>query len=884
MNIARHMLIPTLLASIFCSASLAYAEATTPPAPLLCPVVDTRPFLRLQQNQETITAPQTAEERQRRLQQLTSGEASRRYAAIIALAFTGDLGAFQQLLASKKASDIQTFALYYHNSDNTRCLAPEVETLIIHHLDDPAIARSLFAFFTKNFYRSRELFDALIAHRPHLIEVRAYPRFVRALTATNLPGIAQQMLAQATVFSASATLKLSSPVLETQKAYVTYFVRRRDASVLDYIATLLNTLHEQETTQLQSYAYAALTNMRADMYRALAQFPSARAAEISLKEVERLTRDPWRQGMTTLLTLLAKALDTPAATAVQRDRAVQHIADMLQTNPPLPGHQARHTKRPRHAPTDYQLRRHSYQILVTLNTRAATDVLLDDLHRVLALPDTDRPQALITRLLEILRSLPATTALDIPRLLQAAAKLEASSQRHNIPDILAQHPHPEAYAYLLSLLEQVVRPADDAPDKGRRAARRAYQRARRRTYAQALDLLLRYDTPAELSRTRQHIDRLYARDLLEAQRYVAASKRLNALLGDESAQYLAYRQKQRTRREEDTRRKQQQYIDGLRAKYHLGKHASPETIQRDIQALSTSGGARKIKRRLIFAGPNVLPAVHAALVHPNTSLKARVHLIDTLSAIGDPRSIRPIIEVVRTEPALYRSAMLALAKLPQTAESFAFASQQLEQPQDPKRQGGALIYFAFHRDQRARVWAQRFSSPAATSDLRAAAVYLTARLGDQNAKPTILELLQTQQKRSRRTLMLRALAEITSVDEFKTLTAQLAINQQTRDYRNTLVYVEFMQASGEDKTALAETLLTSRDVLYPSQGVRYLIVQNRMDVLGKYLTGAAVYHLPLDLAVMQSPKAALIVVEARRMGYRFEETAEGLRLLKRDDY
>ncbi len=883
MNIARHMLITTLLTSIFCSASRSYAEAATLPAPLLCPVVDTRPFLRLQQSQETITAPQTAEERQRRLQQLTSGEASRRYTAIIALAFAGDLGAFQQLLASKKASDIQTFALYYHNSDNTRCLAPEVETLIIHHLDDPAIARSLFAFFTKNFYRSRELFDALIAHRPHLIEVRAYPKFVRALTATNLPDIAPQILAQATAFSTSATLKLASPVLETQKAYVTYFVRRRDASVLDYIETLLNTLHKQETTQLQSYAYAALTNMRADMYRALAQFPSARAAEISLKEVERLTHDPWRRGMTTLLTLLAKALDTPAATAAQRDRAVQHIADMLQTNPPLPGHQARHTTRPRHAPTDYEMRQHSYQILVMLNTPAATDVLLDDLHRVLALPDAGRPQALLTRLLETLRSIPATTALDIPRLLQAAAKLDASSRFHYILDILAQHPHPEAYAYLLSLLEQVVHPKDDPTVKGLRADRRTHQRVRRRVYAQVLDLLLHYDTPAELSRTRQHIDQLHARDLLKTQRYVATSKRLNALLGDESAQYLAYREQQRIRREEDTRRKQQQYFDGLRAKYHLGKYATPETIRRDIQALSTSGGVRKIKRRLIVAGPDVLPAVHAALGRPDTSSQARFHLIDVLSAIGDPRSVRPIIEVVRAEPALYRSAMLALGKLPQTAEAFDFASQQLTQPQDPKRQSSALIYFAFHREQRAYTWAQQFSSPTTHPDVRAAAVYLAARLGDRGAKPIIIELLQTQQKQSQRTFMLRALAEIARVDEFKTLTAQLAINQQTRDYRSTLVYVEFMQASGEDKTAFAETLLTSRDALYPSQGARYLIAQNRMDVLGKYLTGAAVYHLPLDLAVMQSPKAALIVVEARRMGYRFEETAEGLRLLKRDD-
>jgi hypothetical protein len=202
--------------------------------------------------------------------------------------------------------------------------------------------------------------------------------------------------------------------------------------------------------------------------------------------------------------------------------------------------------------------------------------------------------------------------------------------------------------------------------------------------------------------------------------------------------------------------------------------------------------------------------------------------------------------------------------------------------QNPERQSAALMYFAFQRDQRATPWAAAYATPDRHPDIRAAALYLAARLGDQGAKSSILDLLRTAPKRSRRNLMLRALAELADVDEFKALAKQLGIHANTTDYRNLLLYVEFRKANGEDKIAPAEALLVSRDVLYPTRAARYLVAQKRIDVLAKYLSGAMVYHMPLDLAMLLSPKAALIVVEARRMGYRIEETADGLRLSKRD--
>lgn len=884
MNIARCVLITTLLTGAFCLPCITHAEPTPTrlPLPSLCPAAGMRPSVYLQQRQETIRAPQTAEERQARLQQLTSSDSSTRYAAIVAFAFAGDVDVFKHLLTTRNASDIHTFASNYRNSDNTLCLAPAVEGLIIRHLDNSAIARSLFAFFPKNLYRSRAFFDAIIAQQPNQRALLAFPRFVRALTATNLPGIALQILAHAITFSDAAPSKLASPVLETQNTYVTYFVRRRDASVLDYIETILNTMQRQDAVQLKSQAYAALTNMRSSMYRALAHFPSSRTSQICLKELERLTRKPWRQGMTTLLTLLGSALDTPDTTAAQRSQAVQTIADMLEANSPQSLRQRR-PPHPRYAPTDYEMRRDSYKLLVALNTRDAADVLLDDLLRVLTLPEADRPRELISRLLESLHRYPATTDIDIPRLLQAAAKLDARSQLHLVPDILAQHPHPAAYTYLLSLLERVLRTDGDPQGKTIVVDRRSSRRLLDNTYEHVLQLVMQYDATQELSRTRQQIDHLYTRGLLREQRYVAASKRLNDLLGDESAPYMAYREQQRVLREEEARHKRQQYIDDLRAKYNLGKYASPETLQRDIQALSASGDTRQTKRRLILAARSALPAVHAALVRPDTSLETRVHLLDILSAMGDPHSVRLIIQVARAEPRLYRSAFLALSKLPQTAESFDFAARYLTQSQDPEKQSRALVYFALHRDPRAHAWAEQYSAPHIHSDVRAAALYLAASLGDHSAKTAILELLHAAKKRSRRTLLLRALAELSSVAEFKAQAVQLALNQRAQDYQNILLYVAFIQASSADKkVAAAEALLDSRDTYYPRQAVRYLVTQNRMDVLTNYLTGAAVYHMPLDLAMMLSPKAALIVVEARRMGYRFEDTAAGLRLIESD--
>ena len=713
MNFLQWLLISLLLASASCFPSITRAATTLPSSPstLLCPRVSTPPAVRLKQLQETITAPQTAQEIEARRDQLTSRDASRRYAAIIALAFAGDLEVFKHLLATQNASDIRTFAWNYHNRDGSRCLAPQLEPLIIRHLGDPSMAKSLFAFFSKNLYRSQALFDALMAHQPALTDINAFPHFAQALTATNRPAIAAQVLAQATTFSAAATPQLASAVLDTQKTYVTYFARRRYIPALDYIATILNTLQALQTTQRKRYAQTAITNMRGSMYRAVAHFPSPDAAQIGLTELAQLTRSPWQPGMIALLTLLGDALNTQAATAAQRTQAAQLIAAMLEANPPPSLHSAP-PQRPRGVPTDYEMRRNSYQLLVAFNSRAAADVLLDDLQRVLALPDTERPQPLIVRLLDSLHRYPAMTDLDMPRFLQLATTLDALSQLSKVPDILAQRAHhPEAYTYLLSLLELVLRTDEDPRGKAIIADKKSYRRMLRKTYANILNLVMQYDSPQELSHTRQQIDHLYHLGILAERRYAAASERLNAILGDQSPQYAAYREEQDARRAEKTRRKQQQYFDELRAKHHIGKYASPDTIHRDLQTLSSSGNVKRIARQLIFTGPDVLPYAHAALADPAASLKTKTRLMDILSAIGDPRSVLPSIAVARTEPRLYRSVLLALSKLPQTAESFDFASQQLTQGQDSKRQSSALMYFAFHRDQRAHTWAAQYAFP-----------------------------------------------------------------------------------------------------------------------------------------------------------------------------
>lgn len=882
MNVFRRVLGTVLIVSACCSPCMTRAETTIPSAPAtaLCPRVGRRPAVRLQQLQETITAPQTIQEIEAWRNQLTSGDTSRRYPAIVALAFAGDLEVFKDLLAARNASDIHTFALSYHNSDGSRCLAAELEHLIIGHLGDPSTAKSLFGFFSKNLYHSQALFDALMANQPALTDIDAWPRFVQSLTATNLPGIAARILVQATTFSAAATRPLAASVLDTQKTYVTYFARRRYIPALDYIATLLNTLHVQQTTQHKRYAQTAITNMRSSIYRALAHFPSPHSARIALAELAPLTRNPWQPGMTTLLTQLGDALNAQDTTEAHRNRAAQHIAAMLAANLPLSSHLARQ-RRPRGVPSNYEVRRHSYRMLVAFNTRAAADVLLDDLQRVLALPHSERPQALLSPLLESLQRYPATTGLDMPRFLQMVTKLDEGSQLFNVPDILAQHPQPEAYAYLLSMLELVLRTTDVPRGKTIIADKKSYRRLLSNTYAHIFNLVMQYDAPQELARTRQHIDHLYYLGILPERRYVTASERINTILGDQSPQYVAYRQEQDARRAEDTRRKQQQYFDELRAKDHVGKYASPDTIKHKIQALSESGNVKQIARQLIVAGPAILPYAHAALAEPASSLRTKIRLLEILGVIGDTRSVLPVIAVARSEPRLYRNVLLALSKIPQTAESFDFASQQLTQHQDPMRQSSALMYVALHRDRRARAWAVQYASPDTHPDVGAAALYLAASLGEQGAKSLILEMLRTPQKRSRHSLMLRALAELAGVDEFKTLTTQLAINQNEQDYRNLLRYVEFRQATGDDKIAPAEAMLVSRDLFYPTRAARYLIMQKRMDVLAKYLTGVMVYHLPLDLAVMQSSRAAMIVAEARRMGYRIEETAEGLRLIKR---
>jgi hypothetical protein len=218
--------------------------------------------------------------------------------------------------------------------------------------------------------------------------------------------------------------------------------------------------------------------------------------------------------------------------------------------------------------------------------------------------------------------------------------------------------------------------------------------------------------------------------------------------------------------------------------------------------------------------------------------------------------------------------------MPMTKESFDFASAQLTENSSVNAQRSALVYFALHRDQRALKWAKKYSSTDASNDLYLAAVFLLARLGEPDAKGLILESLKREQKLSDLETLLRALAEVTTPEEFARHTGNMNLDENSKWYKTAERITEFRNSEGKRKAVFAERLLTSNIHWDIREAARYLIREDETEILQRQLLQDPRVELPIVMEAMQHRAGRTIYLEARKMGYRIEETPEGIRLIR----
>jgi HEAT repeat protein len=289
----------------------------------------------------------------------------------------------------------------------------------------------------------------------------------------------------------------------------------------------------------------------------------------------------------------------------------------------------------------------------------------------------------------------------------------------------------------------------------------------------------------------------------------------------------------------------------------------PPSIEEDIAALA-GPDARRAGPRLIDRGPEVLDAVHEALLAPDLDPRYGLRLLQVIGPLEDRQSVPVVLELLRREPAspLRRDALLTLAMLPPTDDAAAFVLQlAADGEEDWRTRRMAYTWFGLHRDERGRSFAVALRDDPDPAR-RAAGLYVLARLGDASALDPIAQLLRSGEVPDSRDALLLGLAELTTPAEFGSRAPEALAWSDA--YRAALLYSRYRHATLEEQPALCLELVRSSVPGHRGLGVRCLLDADRREDL-----------LPLAALSLESPGLdALVRNEIRKAGWRVIDTDE----------
>jgi HEAT repeat protein len=834
---------------------------------VLCPNGDHQKSINL--NGHTISVPKILEEKEL-FKRLRSGNEKESLTAAISLALGGNLKAFSFLLKERDLNLLSLYGAYYQNRNGSSCVDPLIEQKIIESFDDPELREYLLSFFGKNLYQSRKLFEKLFAVDITLREIRFFISMVRAFVSTNQPDIEKAVHEHAVRYTVDAELKYWHNFLPIDKYYLDFFVQRNYKPAVSYMQDILDETHYSIVPEIyRTHVY----NRHRALYYQLDKFPSSLVEGVFAKQLSKLkniTRD--KIFFNIELEAAGRYALKHALSYEGRNNIVQYLSGILETE---------HVSDPSASERDlafidYKMRSQAIEFLAQAATRDAGMILIRELNRQVGLTGVKSAASLVSQILTNLSALPASVEIDVPEFMKAVKKMDERSQLLIVTHILGKHPHPEGHAFLLSQLKYIASSGEDFRMKHGMDSAYAYK--------MVFDVLITFDAAEYLFLSRKQIDRLFEEGSLDEELYISSSKRLNALIGNESALYTALREKREA--DEIERKRERTRTEEARYRQHfedqIKENMSLEGIKKNIKNLSLHGSRSKNAAMwLVMTGPDILPYAHEVIRRSDTDMKVKRKLISILGAIGNARSIQPILDAVRSEPEnAYKDVFLALSEMPMTKESFDFAISQLTEKSSVIAQRSALVYFAAHRDRRALNWAKKYSLTDAGNELHLAALFLLARLGESDARDLILESLKREQKRSDLETLLRSLAEVTTPEEFISHTGNMNLDEKTKWYQTAMWIAEFRHVEDERKAVFAGRLLTSDYLWDIREAARYLIEEEETEILKRHLLPDPRVKHPLVMEAMQHRAGRTIYLEARTMGYQIEETPEGIRLVK----
>jgi HEAT repeat protein len=869
-NRHRNLRFAAVVVAFVAVSTASASDGGVPSGTPLCPAV-TNPRTVVKIDGVEVRAAASAEATAEALAMLTWLDRDQRLRSAISLGLAGNVEALHRILESRDLANLSTYGRFYVNPERTACVGREVEDAVLAHMADPELRPSLTAFFEKNIYQRRELFDTLVRVDFDDGKPDDFNRVVMALLATRLEEIEDEVLAQA-----ERHLEHDTPVRKrvlpgVHRRYVEFFGERRYEPAIGYMEALLRAEGYEGT--LDSFV-SEFSQTRSRVYRTLDGFASPEVAEIFTRQLRRVVDSCPSRFVLYELGAFGSFAIGHAATAEQRLHITESLAMLLGLWPPS---EPVSTMGGRDDRTHKKL----VELLSELGTTEAAAVLVADLDRLVGLDDPETAESLMVSVFEALRSLPETTELDVPAFLAVASKLPDRFRLYDVPTILDAHPDPAATAFYLDQVRWIVDNWDGFESR--------YRIEPDAALAVALDRLMEVEEPEDLVLIRDEVDALYRHGRLEESRYVVTSDRLNELIGDESATYLGLQESRRMAREaEIQRRRDEQAAEWDRI---VEENLSDEGILANVQALGGRTERSKMAASwLVITGADALDPIHDALVDSTLSDGARITLLQVIGEIGDSRSVQPMIDFIKSNAdsrTFLGGGLRALALMPTSPETLSFARELLEVERSPLVRKQALVYLASVREPAGLGIARALSDPDTDPDVRVAALLLLARLRDAEARPAVVEMLVTTDNRSYRDVLLRALAELSTPETFEAFGDENPALRGTESFRDMRPLVVFRHAEGEQKLEAARHLVNSGHPWDRRDGLGFLVEAGHTEVLFGYLqfgpyTGqpfSGTQH-PLLRTVLHSPRGVQVYAQIRRMGYLVKETPDGLKLVR----
>ncbi len=510
------------------SFSLADTQPFMTDYPALCPKGDHHKSINM--NGRTISAPKIPDEEEL-FSQLRSGEEKESLRAAISLALGGNLEAFSYLLEKRDLNLLRLYGWNYQNRNGSRCVDPFIENKIIELFDDPELREGLLALLGKNLYQGRELFDKLFSLDLNIKEIRFFTSVIRALVATNQPDIEEKVLQHAVRYTVNVDVKYWHNFMPIDKYYIDFFVQRNYKPAVSYMQKILDETHYSIVSKTHN---THVYNRHRGLYYGLDRFPSFFVEGVFAEQLSKLKDVSPDEIFFNIEFESAVSYALKHALSYERRYNIVQYLSWILTTEQVAGPTLSEKNL---ALIDYKMRSEAIEFLAQAGTLDSGYILIHELNRQVERTAGRSSSSLIAQILNTLSTLPASIGIDVPAFMKAVYKLDERSQLLIVPQILGKHPHPEGHAFLLSQLQGIARAGEKFRAKHGIDSKSAFK--------MIFDVLITFEAADYLFPTRQKIDSLFEEEFLDEKSYISYSKRLNALIGNDSAPYSALMEKKK---------------------------------------------------------------------------------------------------------------------------------------------------------------------------------------------------------------------------------------------------------------------------------------------------------------------------------------------------